>query len=122
MATSNGLSVFVAAPVDRREVGDHRRRAHEERGLAEQLATIDQPAGTALLDALTYADMTTGPQGQFVAAADRIAEILSRYGPDDPVHRAVTRSRADLLAAVKRTEDRLDAVDDSPEVGRRAVL
>jgi hypothetical protein len=94
----------------------------EERNLAEQLATIDPPADAALLDALTYADMTTGPQGQLVAAADRIAEILSRYGPDDPVHRAVTRSRADLLAAVKRTEDRLAAVEDSPEVGRRAVL
>lgn len=94
----------------------------EERDLAEQLATIDPPADTALLDALTYADMTTGPQGQLVAATDRIAEILSRYGPDDPVHRAVTRSRADLLAAVQRTQGRLAAVADSPEVGHGAAL
>jgi hypothetical protein len=29
--------------------------------------------------------MTTGPDGSFVRAEDRVSEILSRYPEDDPV-------------------------------------
>jgi hypothetical protein len=57
-----------------------------------------------VLDALTFCDLTTGPDGSAVAARDRLDEVLARYGPDDPVHRAVNSSREDLLAAVGRVQ------------------
>jgi hypothetical protein len=77
-----------------------------ERGLETALGEFSPPA-SELLDALTYADMTTGPDGNPVDADERLAEILTRYESDDPVHRAVTRSLPELLAAVERTQQRL---------------
>jgi putative nucleotidyltransferase with HDIG domain len=82
----------------------------EERGLASALAGFAVPSDPVLLDALTYSDMTTGPAGQPMTFEGRIAEILSRYGPDDPVHRAITRSRSSLADSVERTEARLAAL------------
>ena len=84
----------------------------EERGLVDALAEFE-PEDGPLLDALTYADMTTGPAGQRVEL-ERIAEILERYPPDDPVHRAVSRSHPVLREAVDRTCARLAAVADHP--------
>ena len=51
--------------------------------------------------------MTTGPAGQRVDLEERIAEILKRYPPDDPVHRAVSRSHPVLREAVNCTRARL---------------
>jgi len=85
----------------------------EERGLVDALAEFT-PADGSLLDALTCADMTTGPAGQSVDLEERIAEILKRYPPDDPVHRAVSRSYPVLREAVDRTRARLAAVADQP--------
>ena len=82
----------------------------EERGLASELETFAEPS-EAVMDALAYADMTTGPTGRGVTVEERLAEILERYGPDDPVHRAISRARVDLVAAVRRTEIRLAAED-----------
>jgi predicted hydrolase (HD superfamily) len=93
-----------------------------ERGFSHELAAFDPPADLALLDALTCADMTTGPEGHPTMVVDRIAEILSRYGPEDPVHRAVSRSRPSLIAAVERTEARLAALSISAEVGGGSTL
>ena len=81
----------------------------EERGLVEELAEFE-PEDGPLLDALTYADMTTGPAGQRVDLEERIAEILERYPPDDPVHRAVSRSYPLLRETVERTLARLGSV------------
>lgn len=78
----------------------------QERDLAAELASIPRP-DPVLLDALTFADMTTGPQGDAVDVEQRLAEILSRYSPTDPVHRAVTRSAPLLRAAVQRTRARV---------------
>ena len=36
------------------------------------------------MDALAYADMTTGPTGLGMSVEDRLAEILERYGPGRP--------------------------------------
>jgi hypothetical protein len=66
------------------------------------------------LDALTYAVMTTGPAGQCLDLEERIAEILERYPPDDPVNRAISRSHPVLQEAVERTRARLTAVADQP--------
>jgi hypothetical protein len=85
----------------------------EERGLMDALAEFE-PEDGPLLDALTYADMTAGPAGQRVDLEERIAEILERYPPDDPVHRAISRSRRVLREAVDRTRAWLAAGADQP--------
>jgi hypothetical protein len=85
----------------------------EERGLVKELTEFE-PEDGPLLDALTYADMTTGPAGQRVALEERIAEILERYPPHDPVHRAITRSHPMLRQAVDRTLARLAVAADQP--------
>ena len=82
----------------------------EERGYAPELAAFDRE-DSPVMDALTYADMTTGPAGQRVAFDARINEILERYPPDDPVHRAISHARPTLAAAVERTALQLAVVD-----------
>jgi hypothetical protein len=84
----------------------------EERGLASELESFSAPS-ESVMDALAYADMTTGPTGLGVSVEDRHAEILDRYGPDDPVHRAISKARVDLVTAVQRTEIRLAASDSN---------
>lgn len=77
----------------------------DERGLLRHLAEFDEPLPD-LLDALTAADMVTGPDGSWVKARDRVSEILTRYEVQHPVHRAVSRSGPDLVATVRRVEAR----------------
>lgn len=55
-----------------------------------------------VLDALTFCDLMTGPDGTPVSAEGRLRDVLARYGPQDPVHRAVVAGREELLAAVGR--------------------
>jgi HD domain len=78
----------------------------EERGLVEELAAFPVEDGP-VIDALTFADMTTGPAGQPMTLDERISEIRHRYPPNDPVHRAIVRARPQLQAAVERTQARL---------------
>src|SRR6476619_4986924 len=78
-------------------------RRVSQRGWAEALAEFAEPPDF-LLDVLTCADMTTGPDGSPVRADDRLSEILSRYAEDDPVYRAITLSAPTLLAAVARVD------------------
>jgi hypothetical protein len=78
----------------------------EERGLSTELALYDRESGP-LTDALAYADMTIGPTGEELPFTERIDEILRRYPVDHPVHRAISRARPDLEAAVERTARRL---------------
>jgi hypothetical protein len=74
-----------------------------ERGLLDALAKFPEPP-QLLLDVLTCADMTTGPDGSRVRAEDRVSEILARYPEDNPVHHAIERSAPILLAAVARVD------------------
>jgi hypothetical protein len=85
----------------------------EERGLVDELAAFPAEEGP-VMDALTYADMTTGPAGQPMTLDQRVDEILRRYPPDDPVHRAIVRALPLLQAAVKRTLRRLDVGPAQP--------
>jgi hypothetical protein len=71
-----------------------------ERGVSGLSAFNEPPR--EILDALTVCDLTTGPDGAAVSAEDRLSDVLARYGPDDPVHRAVDAGREELLAAVGR--------------------
>lgn len=74
-----------------------------ERGLSG-LAAFSDPHSD-VLDVLTFCDLTTGPDGAPVSPRDRLIEVLGRYGPEDPVHRAVDAGRDELLAAVRRVRD-----------------
>lgn len=77
-----------------------------ERGLTAELAEFDRPPRD-VLDVVTYADMTTAPDGTPIDAERRVSEILSRYSSNDPVHAAVSRSSAELLASVARIKEHL---------------
>lgn len=81
----------------------------EERGLWAQLRGEFEPARGDLADALTYCDLTTTPDGTETAVEDRIAEVLSRYGPEHLVSRALERSAPRLIQATNRTARRLEA-------------
>ncbi|MEU8436070.1 HD domain-containing protein [Streptomyces sp. NPDC029216] len=78
----------------------------EQRGLTAELAVYDR-GDALLLDALTCADMTTGPAGQRLAFTDRIDEILMRYAPGSEVHAAISAATPTLAAAVARAHARL---------------
>jgi putative nucleotidyltransferase with HDIG domain len=79
-----------------------------ERGLESELAEYLLEDGP-VMDALVCADMTTGPVGEALAFAERIDEILVRYAPESPVHRAIARARSELAGSVARTHDRLES-------------
>lgn len=79
------------------------------RGLNEDMSCFHDELGS-IRDALWYCDQTTSPDGETVAASQRIAEIKQRYGPGHLVTRFITDAGPELLAAVERTERRLAAV------------
>jgi hypothetical protein len=80
----------------------------ELRGLSDELAEFEDER-TALRDALWWADMTTTPDGGETTVVERVAEIQTRYGPDDLVSCFIRRAWGDLNAAVERTQGRLEA-------------
>jgi hypothetical protein len=77
----------------------------EERGLAAELSWEFAPARGDLMDALTFCDMTTGPDGDRVTPQRRLADIEARYGPGHQVTNAIRRASPQLLAAVARVAD-----------------
>ncbi len=81
----------------------------DQRGLSDVLRRIQPPPADSL-DLLTFADMTTSPDGSPITEKERVNEILSRYDEVDPVFAAVSRSAPELLAAVRRVRTRLEAV------------
>jgi HD domain len=90
----------------------HHSCAHleaDERGLADELAAEFPHEESVIADALWYADMTTGPDGQDFEVTVRLGEIRARYGPEDIVSRFIIRAEPAIVAAVRRTEERLKA-------------
>ena len=79
----------------------------ESRGLAALLTGEFPAKESPLADALTYADITTGPAGQPLTAEERIAEILERYEAGHVVHRSIRQVAPELLATVQRVEERM---------------
>ncbi len=73
-----------------------------QRGLSAELA-VYRREDSPLLDALTCADMTTGPSGRRLRLDERIEEILTRYAPGSEVHTAITSAVPYLSEAVART-------------------
>lgn len=82
--------------------------AHE-RGLGDVLMREFVQEESPTSDALWFADMTTGPDGQNFTVKERLAEIRERYGMDDLVTRFWDKAEPALLEAVRRTEVLLDA-------------
>jgi putative nucleotidyltransferase with HDIG domain len=79
----------------------------EIRGLDRELLDEFPREESVTADALWFCDMTTGPDGVHVPVRERLAEIRTRYGPGDVVTCFIDRAEADLIAAVRRTEERL---------------
>ena len=84
-----------------------------ERGFVDELGGLPAPNSDDL-DSLTLLDLVVGPNGELTTPERRIEEILTRYDAEDPVHRAVTRSRASLLASAHRARARLGLSDEWP--------
>jgi len=82
----------------------------ELRGMDDDLTRDFPREESVTADALWFCDMTTGPDGQHMGVEDRLAEIRSRYGDGDVVTRFIQRAEVDLVAVVRRTEDRLRRV------------
>ncbi|MCH6159958.1 HD domain-containing protein [Streptomyces marispadix] len=78
----------------------------EQRGLVAELKPYERE-DTPILDALIFADMTTGPAGERFDFDRRMDEILVRYERGSEVHNAISNARPYLGAAVQRTLDRL---------------
>jgi HD-like signal output (HDOD) protein len=78
-------------------------------GLTEHLAQFPQEH-SAVADALTYADQTTGPHGELMSLDDRRAEALARHGAES-AQTAVRHTREPVLVAIgRRVESRLRGV------------
>ncbi|MET7985954.1 MULTISPECIES: HDIG domain-containing metalloprotein [unclassified Streptomyces] len=116
------LERLAAPPRLVRLVAHHSGAVHEaeQRELTAELAVYDRE-DSAVLDALIFADMTTGPAGQSFEFARRIDEILERYEPGSEVHTAISRARPYLSAAVERTQRRISTFMALPP-SRRAVI
>jgi hypothetical protein len=72
-------------------------------GLCDELSQF-QDERSAVRDALWWADMTTGPDGQLMTFDERMTEVAERYGPDHVVSKAIELSWDERQAAVDRTE------------------
>jgi putative nucleotidyltransferase with HDIG domain len=76
------------------------------RGLDHELRRYPREE-SSVSDALTYADQTTGPNGERMAVARRMADMLRRHGPESP-SACVHHVRGPyLLAVAERVERRL---------------
>jgi len=66
------------------------------------------PRETSLVaDALLYADMRAGPDGQDFSVATRLDEIVSRYGEGSSVAHFVRQARPIIFEACQRVEAQL---------------
>jgi len=78
----------------------------EERGFADRLKAFPRES-SLVADALLYADMRAGPDGQDLSVAARLDEIVSRYGEDSSVAHFVGRARPIIFDACQRVETQL---------------
>jgi hypothetical protein len=62
---------------------------------------------SAVADALTYCDQTTGPTGMSVSLKDRVAEVFHRYGETALVSQALRQALPYISLSIARTQRRL---------------
>ena len=79
----------------------------EHRGLLDALLAEFPREHSMVSDALCYCDMTVGPTGVEIPVDERLDDIQRRYGANHVVTRAIAQARPDVLAAVDRTQRRL---------------
>lgn len=82
----------------------------EARGLAEVLGEEFPREWSSTADALTYADLTTGPGGARVSVEERLVDIYRRYEPGHVVHESIRRAQPELLRTAGRVAERPRAV------------
>jgi hypothetical protein len=68
------------------------------------------------LAALTYADLTTSPEGLLVTPRERLEEIRQRYPKDHPVHKGISRATPVALADCDEMWRSLKALSSSSQV------
>ncbi|MGC4851050.1 HD domain-containing protein [Micromonospora sp. DT15] len=95
-----GFSLRIASLVAHHSCASYEA---EERGLGAMLAAEFPPEESPTADALWFADMTTGPDGQDFTVDERLAEIRERYGPEDLVTRFWRKAEPALIEAARRT-------------------
>lgn len=66
------------------------------RGLAAELNTIPHEH-SAIADALTYCDMTTGPTGLYISFEERLEDIFQRYDEGHIVNQAIHQAVPSLI-------------------------
>ncbi|RKN24322.1 HD domain-containing protein [Micromonospora musae] len=101
-----GFGIRIAALVAHHSCASYEA---DERGLGDVLAAEFPREESPTSDALWFADMTTGPDGQNLSPEERLAEIRERYGPAHLVARFWQKAEPALMEAVRRTEARLAA-------------
>ncbi|MFJ8200095.1 HD domain-containing protein [Streptomyces sp. NPDC096152] len=79
-----------------------------ELGLSDALNDFT-PVPQPLVDAITYCDLSSSPDGHPVNPSDRLDEVLERYGSEHVVFRAVSAARPELLRMVQRVRTRIEA-------------
>lgn len=81
------------------------------RGMSGLMTPYDQPQSWSgpVADALTWADQTTGPDGETVTVEQRMQETSARHGPGSPNERARAQRSPAIIAAVRATERLLAA-------------
>ncbi|MBB6345513.1 putative nucleotidyltransferase with HDIG domain [Nonomuraea muscovyensis] len=90
-----------------------------ERELLATLAAEFEAERPDLARALTYCDMTTGPDGRHLDVRDRLAEIHARYGRDHVVSRSITAATSCIVSSVRAVEAALSGtLRTSPEARR----
>jgi hypothetical protein len=71
------------------------------RGLSDQLASEFPPVEGLASHAITYADMTTTPDGEPTEVELRLAEILARYGDGDLVAESIREASPLIIDSVR---------------------
>ncbi|MBM2620490.1 HD domain-containing protein [Actinoplanes sp. LDG1-06] len=71
------------------------------RRLSDQLEQEFPPVGGLAADAITYADMTTTPDGEPTDVELRLAEILARYGDGDLVAESIREASPLITKSVR---------------------
>jgi putative nucleotidyltransferase with HDIG domain len=71
------------------------------RGLSEQLAAEFPPVEGLASHAITYADMTTSPDGEPVDVEQRLAEIIARYGDGHLVAESIREASPLIVESVR---------------------
>ena len=79
----------------------------ELRGLAAELRDFTNEASD-VSECLTYSDIKTGADGSCVTLDQRHADVVKRYGANDPVTLAMERSLPSFRAIVRNVELRME--------------